>query len=98
MFHDMIHKEVKVYIDDMIVKSKTRKEHLTALKKFMQQVDKYNIRLNPKKCVFDVTLGKMLGHIFSQSGIKIDPDKVNEIQEMPTLKAKKEVRGFLGKL
>ena len=65
MFYDMIHKEVKVYIDDMIVKSKTREEHPAILEKFMQWVDRYNLRLNPKKCIFYVTSGKILGHIVS---------------------------------
>ena len=65
IFHDMIHKEVEVYVDDMIVKSKSWKEHPVALEKFMKWVDKYDMKLNPKKCVFRVTLGKMLGHIVS---------------------------------
>ena len=55
MFHDMIHKQVEVYVDNMMVKSKTREKHPVALEKFMQRVDKYNLRLNPKKCVFGVT-------------------------------------------
>ena len=66
MFYDMIHKEVEVYIDDMMVKLKTQEEHPVALEKFMQRVDKYNLRLNPKKCVFGVTLGKILGHIVKE--------------------------------
>ena len=60
MFHDMIHKEVEVYIDDMMVKSKTREEHPAAIEKFMQRVDKYNLRLNPKKCIFGITSGVTL--------------------------------------
>ena len=65
MFYYMIHKEVEVYIDDMMIKSKTREEHPTVLEKFMQWPDMYNLRLNPKKCVFGVTSGKILGHIVS---------------------------------
>ena len=45
----------------------------------MHRVDKYNLRLNPKKCVFSVTSGKMLGYIVSQRGIEVDSDKVKEI-------------------
>ena len=52
MFHDIIHKEVEVYVENMTVKLKTQKEHPTALEKFMQRVNKYNMRLNPKKYVF----------------------------------------------
>ena len=65
MFHDMMHKEVEVYVDDMMVKSKNREEHPTVLEKFIQWVDKYNLRLNPKKYVFGVTSRKMLCHIIS---------------------------------
>ena len=75
----MMHKAVEIYVDNMMVKSKTWEEHPDALEKFMQWVDKYNLRLNPKKCVFDVTWRKMLGHILSQKGIEVDLDKVKAI-------------------
>ena len=64
----------------------------------MARLEKYNLRLNPKKCVFGVTSGKLLGHIVSESGIEVDPDKIKAIQEMPMQKTEKDVRGFIGKL
>ena len=63
MFHDMIHKEVEVYVDDMMVKLETREGHPTTLEKFLIKVEKYSLRLNPKKCIFGVTSRKMLGYI-----------------------------------
>ena len=69
LFHDMMHKEVEVYVDDMMVKSETREGHFEALDKFLERLEKYNLRLNPKKCVFGVTSGKLLGHIVSERGI-----------------------------
>ena len=98
LLHDMIHKEIEVYVDDMMVKSKTREGHFVALDKFLARAEKYNLRLNPKKCIFGVTSGKLLGHIVTQKGIKIDPDKVRAIREMSALSTKKEVRGFMGQL
>ena len=98
MFHDMIHKEVEVYVDDMMVKSETREGHPVALEKFLIRVKKYSLRLNPKKCVFGVTSGKMLGYIVSQKGIEVDPNKAKAIREMQELKIEKNIRGFLGKL
>ena len=80
MFHDMIHKEIEVYIDDMIVKSKTREGHPTALEKFLKRVEKHSLRLNPKKCIFRVTSGKMLGYIVSQNRIEMDLDKAKVIR------------------
>ena len=55
LLYDMIYKEIKVYVDDMMVKSSTREGHFKDLDKFLARVEKYNLRLNPKKCVFKVT-------------------------------------------
>ena len=96
LLHDMIHKEIEVYVDDMMVKSPTKEGHFEALDKFLARVEKYNLILNPKKCVFVVTSGKLLGHIMSQKRIKVDPEKVKAIREMPSPKNEKEVRGFIG--
>ncbi|WCJ43918.1 Transposon Tf2-6 polyprotein [Euphorbia peplus] len=98
LLHDMIHKEVEVYVDDMLVKSDTREGHPATLEKFLMRIEKYNLRLNPKKCVFGVTSGKLLGHIVSDKGIEIDPEKVKAITEMPPSKIEKEVQAFLGSI
>ena len=81
-----------------MVKSETREGHFTALDKFLARAEKYNLRLNPKKCVFGVTSGKLLGHIVSQKGIEVDPDKVKAIREMSAPKTEKGFRGFIGRL
>ena len=94
----MIHKEVEVYVDDMIVKSEEREGHYTALQKFFQRIREFRLRLNPQKCTFGVTAGKMLGFLITQRGIEIDPSKIKAILEMPPPRTEKEVRGFLGKV
>ena len=91
LFHDMMHKEVEVYVDDMMVKSEQRERHFEALDKFLARLEKYNLRLKPKKCVFRVTSRKLLGHIVSERGIEVDPDKIKVIQEMPVPKIEKDV-------
>jgi hypothetical protein len=98
LLHDMMHKEVEVYVDDMIVKSATRGEHITKLRKFFERIKKYKLRLNPNKCTFGVTTGKLLGHMVSSRGIEVDPTKIKAILEMPPPKTEKEIRGFLGRL
>ena len=65
LLRDMIHKKIEVYVDDMMVKSPTREGHFEALDKFLARAEKYNLRLNPKKCIFGVTSEKLLGHIVS---------------------------------
>jgi hypothetical protein len=97
LFHDMIHHEIEVYVDDMITKSRTKQDHLTDLRKLFQRLKKYKLRLNPNKCAFGVTSGKLLGFIVSGRGIEIDPAKVQAIRSMPTPKIEKEIRSFFGK-
>ena len=65
-FHDMMHRDVEVYVDDMIVKSHDMADHLTALKRFFQRIKKFKLRLNPKKCIFGVSSGKLLGYLVSE--------------------------------
>ena len=96
LLHDMMHNEVEVYVDDMIVKSKDRGSHAINLRKFFERIKEYRLRLNPQKCTFGVTAGKLLGFLVSNRGIKIDPSKVKAILEMPPPKSEKEIRGFLG--
>ena len=62
LFHDMMHKEVEVYVDNMMVKLEMQEGHFEASDKFLARLEKYNLRLNPKKYVFGVTSGKLLGH------------------------------------
>jgi len=52
LFHDMIHKEVEVYVDDMIVKSSDEEQHVEYLEKMFERLRKYKLRLNPNKCTF----------------------------------------------
>ena len=76
LFHDMMHKEIEVYIDDMIAKSRTTRDHLVDLRKLFKCLIKYRLRLNLNKCIFGASLGKLLGFIFSQREIEVDPAKV----------------------
>ena len=98
LFHDLMHKEIEVYVDDMITKSQTEERRIQDLLKLFECFRKYRLRLNPNKCTFCVHSGKFLGFIFSQKGIKVDPDNVKEIQEMSAPRTEKQVRGFLGRL
>ena len=98
LFHDMIHYEIEVYVDDMIAKSRTTQDHLTDLRKLFQRLKKYQLRLNPNKCAFGVTSGKLLGFIVSSRGIEIDPAKVQAIRSMLALRTEKEIRSFLGRI
>ena len=58
----------------------------------------YNIKLNPEKCAFKVTAGKLLGFMVSQRGIEANPDKIWAIMEMAPLRNVKEVQSLNGKI
>ncbi|PKI74808.1 hypothetical protein CRG98_004826, partial [Punica granatum] len=98
LFHDMMHKEVEVYVDDMIAKSKEGEDHLVNLKRLFDRLKEYKLWLNPAKCTFGARSGKLLGFVVSERGIKVDPDKVKAIKELPPPSTVREVRGFLGRL
>ena len=91
LLRDLIHKVVKVYVDDMIVKFKDHEGYILALKKFFEWIQFYKLRLNPKNCTFGVTLGKLLGFMVSQRGIEVDPEKIKEIVETKPPKTEKEI-------
>ena len=59
LFHDMMHKEIDVYVDDMIAKSQEGENHPTNLKKLFERLRKYRLKMNPSKCTFMVTFGKL---------------------------------------
>ena len=63
LFHDMMHRDVEVYVDDMIVKSRDKEDHLAALQRFFERTRQFRLRSNLKKCTYGVTSGKLLGHI-----------------------------------
>ena len=98
LFQDMMYKEIEVYVDDMITKSSTVRDHLVDLRKLFKRLIKYRLRLNPNNCAFEASSGKLLGFIISQRGIEVDPAKVQAIRDMPTLQTEKQIHNFLGKV
>ncbi|GKV25036.1 hypothetical protein SLEP1_g34544 [Rubroshorea leprosula] len=98
LLHDFVHTIVELYVDDMVIMSTEEVLHTENLKKVFEHLRKYQLRLNPAKCTFDVDFGKLLGFIVSRQGIEIDPAKIKVIDEMPPPKTQKEVRGFLGRI
>ena len=98
IFHDMIHKEIELYVDDIIIKSCESSDHFTHLRKFFERLRRYNIKLNPAKCAFGVPARKLLGFRLSRRGIELDPSKIKATQELPLPKTRKEVMSFIGRL
>ena len=97
-FAGEIGKFVVIYMDDITVYSRSDREHIRHLEKVFIQCRKFGISLNPKKSNFALEEGKLLGHIISKDGIKIDPDRVSAILTVGEPKSKKEIQSFLGQV
>lgn len=82
----------------MIVKSRGRDEHCAALRRFFDRIRQYQLRLNPPKCAFGVTSGKLEGFIVSQRDKEVDPEKVRAPQEMPPPRNLKKLKSLQGRL
>ena len=98
LLHDIMHNEVEMYVDDMIVKANEREGHIVNLRKFFERIKEYRLRLNPQKCTFGITIGKLLGFLVSVRGIEDDPSTIKAILEMLQPKSEKEIKGFFGRL
>ena len=97
MFSHQIGRNVEVYVNDMLVKSKDEANHLDDLKETFSTLRKSNMKLNPAKCVFVVASGKFLGFMVSQRGIEANLDKVKAIIEVKSPKSMKEVQNLTAK-
>ena len=73
IFRPLLGKTMEVYIDDMLVKSKERPNHTTHLQQTFELLRAYDMKLNPTKCAFGVSVGRFLGFIMNQRGIEANP-------------------------
>ena len=91
IFKPLIDRTMEVYIDDIVVKSKTRGEHTQHLEETFRLMRMYNMKLNPTKWAFGVSTSKFLGFMVTQKGIEVNPTEVKVVFKTPTLNSKKEM-------
>ena len=84
-----------VYLDDILIYSRTEVEHKKHVKKILRALDNAKMILNLGKCHFAQDSIRFLGHIISGDGIKPDPDKITKILQWPTPRNITQLRGFL---
>jgi hypothetical protein len=82
VFDDLIDKIIQIYLNDLTVYSRNQQDHFDHLRKNFLRCRKFRMCLNPTKYIFGVTQGKLFGHIFSNSRINIDPERVITIQNL----------------
>jgi hypothetical protein len=91
IFHKLLENTVKVYIDDIVVKSAEFSSHLADLRKAFDKMRRYGLKMNPRKCAFGVSVDKFLGFVIHEHGIEIDP--VAEPPELFQLKCLRHASG-----
>ena len=82
MFESQLEKNIEVYIDDMVVKSKLESEHINDLRNIFEILRRHKLRLNASKCSFGVRLGKFLGYMVTDRGIEVNPDQIKAINNL----------------
>lgn len=84
MFEKQLGDTMEVFMDDMLVKSLDRTDHLNYLAKCFATLRKYQMKLNPAKCSFEVASWTFLGYIMTQKGIEVNPKQIKTIQDLPS--------------
>ena len=98
VFSEDIGKTVEVYMDDLVIMSHEEETMLHNIQRTFDSLRSVNLKLNPTKCSFGMEEGKFLGFIVTRDGFKVNPEKVQAIQLMPSPATVKEMQRLAGRL
>ena len=82
VFAELIDKTMEVYVDDILIKSLGKEDHISDLREMFSLLRRYNMKLNPTKCAFGVRSGKFLGFMVNNRGIEANPSKVQALLDL----------------
>ena len=91
MFELQLGKNIEIYIDDMVVKSKLESEHINDLGNIFEILRRHKLQLNASKCSFGVKSGKFFGYMVTHHGIEVNPDQIKAINNLQPPRNPKEV-------
>ncbi|KAL0439885.1 UNVERIFIED_CONTAM: hypothetical protein Slati_2471500 [Sesamum latifolium] len=98
IFRPQICRNVEVYVNDMLAKSKKAEEHVKDLEENFSVLRKYKLKLNPAKCAFGVQGGRFLGFMVTQRGIETNPLKIKAIIDIKAPTCLNEVQRLIGRI
>ena len=98
MFESQLGKNIEVYIDDMVVKSKEVSDHVEDLGNIFETLREHKLCLNASKCSFGVGSGKFLGYMVTHQGIEVNPAQVKVINNLQPPQNPKEVQKLIRKI
>ncbi|KAI3709304.1 hypothetical protein L2E82_39064 [Cichorium intybus] len=97
-FKDQIGRNVEVYVDDMVIKSRAEQSLLQDIEETLKTLSTIQMKLNPAKCTFGVEEGKFLGYYVTREGIQPNPEKIKDFVEIKSPACLREIQGLNGKL
>ncbi|GJY31832.1 reverse transcriptase domain-containing protein [Tanacetum coccineum] len=97
-FQKQIGQNLEVYVDDLVIKSRTEQEVIKDIEETFKTLREINMKLNPKKCAFGMREGTFLGYKVNADGLRVCLDKVEAVLSLPSLKCLKDVQRLNGKL
>jgi hypothetical protein len=98
MFQDQIKRNVKVYLDDMLVKSIRAAGHITDMRETFETLRRHKMKLNPVKYAFGISSGQFLGFMVSHRGIEANPKKVSAVLGMQSPHTAKQLQQLTGRI
>jgi hypothetical protein len=96
VFRPFLRHFVLVFFDDILIYSKTWKDHLTHVDQVLSLLAQHHLFLKQSKCAFGASEVEYLGHLVGKDGVRVDPKKIEAMQDWPHPKTLKRLRGFLG--
>jgi hypothetical protein len=98
VLESQVGRNIFIYVDDIVVASKNKEDHLTDLAETFANMRDTRLRLNPEKCIFGVRQGKILGYLVSHRGIEANPTKIQAIINMTPPQSTRDVQRLTGRL
>jgi hypothetical protein len=98
ILHPQLRRNILAYVDDIVVKSVQRRDHIGDLVETFTNLRVANLRLNAEKSVFGIHKGKVLGCLVSTKGIEANPDKIKALIEMQDPVSVKDVQKLTGRV
>ena len=96
IFYDCIDVVLVLYMDDLLVFSRNREDHLKHVDTVLSRLQSEKLYVSPKKCTFMREETEFLGMIVGRKGIRVNPDKIEVVRSWPRPRTLTEVRSFIG--
>jgi hypothetical protein len=95
-FKEQIGRNLEIYVGDIVIKPRKSCSLISDLEETFNNIRRFNIMLNSKKCTFGVPQGKLMGYIITERGIEANPDKISAIARMGLVNNVKDVQWLMG--